>query len=245
MDEKLAVNQPAVKIASAWLVTICTKFGIATWADFSSLMTAIASFVAAVYTICLLTEWWWKRFWRPFFEEQGLLKRRERRSSDLKPNRQRGQVRPRMMLAVLTLSAGGFVAIAMSEGYVERAAPPAPGDVPTNGFGSTGPDIKLGDVTTPPKALARALRDVGKFEGAIRGCVTAPLSQGEFDAYTSLAYNIGAGAFCSSTLVRKVNALDYAGACVEISRWDRFRGKALAGLTIRRARERQLCEGKP
>lgn len=149
----------------------------------------------------------------------------------------------RMAVAALSFSAAGFVGLALHEGYTDRAVISVPGDVPTIGFGTT-EGVKPGDRTTPPAALARALRDVGKFEGAIKQCVTVPLYQHEYDAYTSLAYNIGAGAFCGSTLVRKLNAGDYAGACAEISRWDKFQGKPLRGLTIRRAEERAKCEGR-
>jgi lysozyme len=55
---------------------------------------------------------------------------------------------------------------------------------------------------------------VAKFEGAVKQCVTVPLAQYEYDAYISLAYNIGPTAFCGSTLVRLLNAGDYeGGAC--------------------------------
>lgn len=243
-NDPLAVNQPAIKIASAWLVALLAKFGITSWGDASAFMGFIASFFAAAYTICLMSEWWWKRFWRPFLEEQGILKRRERRKTDRVVARpaQRGQARPRLLVAVLTFSATGLVALTGYESYTDRAVIPVLGDVPTSGFGSTGPDIKLGDKTTPPKAIARLLRDVSHDEAAIHGCVLAPLSQGEYDASVSLAYNIGPTAFCGSTLVKKFNAHDYAGACAEFSKWDRFKGKPLAGLTARRAQERKTCE---
>ncbi|MBE5527621.1 glycoside hydrolase family 24, partial [Laribacter hongkongensis] len=104
--------------------------------------------------------------------------------------------------------------------------------------------VKMGDRITPPKALARALTDVQKFEGALKQCVRVPLHQYEYDAFVSLAYNIGSGAFCSSTLVRKLNAGDYAGACAEIDRWIYAGGKRLPGLVKRRAEERARCEGK-
>lgn len=149
-------------------------------------------------------------------------------------------VNPRIIVAALTLSAAGLVGLVGHEGYSDRAIIPVPGDVPTIGFGTTA-GVKMGDSITPPKALARALSDVQQYEGAIKQCVTAPLHQGEYDAYTSLAYNIGPGAFCGSTLVRKVNAGDYAGACREILRWDRAGGRVVRGLTIRRQAEYQQC----
>jgi lysozyme len=116
------------------------------------------------------------------------------------------------------------------------------GDVPTIGFGTTS-GVKLGDRTNPEKALNVALRDVQGFEGAIKSCVTVPLHQYEYDAYTSLAYNIGSNAFCRSTLVKKLNSQDYVGACNQILRWDQFKGKPLAGLTKRRQEEHKKCLG--
>ncbi len=148
----------------------------------------------------------------------------------------------RTTIAALGLSASGLVGIALSEGYTGRAVIPVPGDVPTVGFGTTG-GVKLGDTTTPPKALERALRDVQKFEGALKQCVTVPLAQYEYDSYVALAYNIGPYNFCSSTLVRKLNAGDYMGACSEILRWNRAGGRVVDGLTARRKREYQLCIG--
>lgn len=149
-------------------------------------------------------------------------------------------INPRIIVAALTLSAAGFVGILSREGYTDTAVIPIPGDVATVGFGST-QGVKLGDRTTPVKAAQRALSDVGKYEGAIKQCVTAPLNQREYDSYTSLAYNIGSGAFCGSTLVRKLNAGDYAGACREILRWNRSGGRVVNGLTVRRQAEYQQC----
>lgn len=149
----------------------------------------------------------------------------------------------RIKLAALAFSAAGLVGLAAYEGYTDRAVIPIPGDVPTIGFGTTD-GVSLGDRTTPVKALARALQDVQKFEGALKRCVVVPLHQHEYDAYLLLSYNIGAGAFCSSTLVRKLNAGDYAGACAEISRWNRAQGRVVPGLVNRRAHERAMCEGK-
>lgn len=149
----------------------------------------------------------------------------------------------RVKLAALTFSAAGLVALAVSEGYTDRTVIPIPGDKPTIGFGTTD-GVKPGDRITPPVALSRALKDVQKFEGALRQCVTVPLHQHEYDAYILFSYNIGGKAFCSSTLVRVLNAGDYAGACAQISRWDRAGGRVVRGLTIRRAEERALCEGK-
>ncbi len=151
--------------------------------------------------------------------------------------------RQRSLLAALAISASAFVAITQHEGYSDTAIIPVPGDVPTIGFGTTG-DVREGDKITPPKAVARALTDVQKFEGAIKRCVTVPLHQYEYDAYVSLTYNIGEGAFCRSTLVKKLNAGDYSGACEQILVWDKFKGKPLRGLTNRRQGEYKTCTGQ-
>lgn len=151
--------------------------------------------------------------------------------------------RQRSAIAGIVLSASALVAIVTHEGYSDTAIIPVPGDVPTIGFGTT-EGVKPGDRITPPKALARALTDVQKFEGALKQCVKVPLAQAEYDAYIDLAYNIGAGAFCGSTLVKKLNAGDYAGACEQILVWDKFKGKPLRGLTIRRQAEYRQCMGE-
>jgi lysozyme len=146
----------------------------------------------------------------------------------------------RKTIAGLTLSAAALVGLIMSEGYSDKAIIPVPGDVPTIGFGTT-TGVKLGDKITAPQAVARAFADVQKFEGALKQCVTVPLTQNEYDAYLELSYNIGSGAFCRSTLVRKLNAGDYAGACQQILVWDKFKGQPLRGLTLRREREYRKC----
>jgi len=143
-------------------------------------------------------------------------------------------------IAAISLSASALVAIALHEGYRENAYLPLAGDKPTIGFGTTS-GVKLGDRTSPEKALQDALKNINNFEGALKQCVKVPLTQGEYDAYISLSYNIGSGNFCSSTLVKKLNGQDYEGACQEILRWDKFKGQRLPGLTKRRQEEYIKC----
>ena len=144
---------------------------------------------------------------------------------------------PRRTLAALSLSAAALVGIVLHEGYSDRAIIPVTGDVPTIGFGTTA-GVKRGDTITPPQALARALVDVQQFEGAIKTCVTVPLTQNEYDAYVSFAYNVGSRAFCQSTLVKKLNLGDFKGACDELLRWRYFQGKDCA-----LPENRRLCGG--
>lgn len=148
----------------------------------------------------------------------------------------------RLIPTSLILTASVLVSIAVEEGFVGNAYTPVKGDVPTIGFGTT-EGVKVGDKITPERALVRLLNDADKFTQAVKKCAPVPMYQYEFDAYVSLTYNIGSGAFCNSTLVKKLKAYDYEGACKEILRWDKFKGQPLKGLTLRRQREYQLCMG--
>lgn len=154
----------------------------------------------------------------------------------------------RMAVGALALSAAAFVGLLTREGYTDGVVIPVPGDVPTIGFGTTD-GVKPGDRTTPVKAAQRALLDAAKYEGAIKSCVTAPLTQGEYDVYVSLAYNIGTAGFCGSTIVKRLNARDYRGACDGILMWKTFRGfdcstpgnKVCAGIWTDRQRSHAAC----
>jgi lysozyme len=155
----------------------------------------------------------------------------------------------RTLVAGLSLSAAALVGIAVHEGYRDTAYIPVPGDVPTIGFGTTG-GVRMGDRTDPVSALQRALTDVQKFEGALKQCVSVPLHQHEYDVFVSFSYNVGSSAFCRSTLVRKLNTGDYAGACDELLRWRFVAGRdcavpssRCAGLWKRRQDEYAACMG--
>lgn len=148
----------------------------------------------------------------------------------------------RITVAALAVSAAALVGIATHEGYRGEAYKDAVG-VTTLGFGETA-GVKMGDKTTPERALVQLLESTEKHADAIRQCIHVPLYQHEFDAYISLAYNIGTGAFCRSTLVKKLNAKDYAGACEEIRRWNKAGGKVLPGLVKRREAEYKMCKGE-
>lgn len=151
-------------------------------------------------------------------------------------------LKKRLAVGVLSLSATGLIGIASYEGFSEKAYIPIKGDVPTIGFGST-EGVKMGDAITVPQALDRLRRDITVAESAISRCVRVPLSQGELDAYTSLAFNVGTDAFCRSTLVVKLNGGDYAGACEEIKRWVYAGGRRVPGLVARREKEYATCVG--
>lgn len=148
----------------------------------------------------------------------------------------------RLCIGSLAVSAACLVAIATHEGYRGEAYKDAVG-VPTVGYGETR-GVTMKSKTTPERALVQLLASANKHADDIRQCIAVPLYQHEFDAYVSLAYNIGASNFCHSTLVKKLNARDYTGACTEIRRWNKAGGKVLAGLTKRRESEYRMCRGK-
>lgn len=148
----------------------------------------------------------------------------------------------RIKPTLLALSASALVGIAVHEGYRGEAYRPLAEDVPTIGFGTT-EGVEMGDRITPERALVRLLNDANKFERAVKRCAPVPMYQHEFDAYVSLTYNIGEGAFCKSTLVRLLNQQKYEEACQQILRWDRFNGRPLPGLTKRRQEEFKKCSG--
>lgn len=148
----------------------------------------------------------------------------------------------------LAISIAGIGGIAVHEGYRDKAYIPVPGDVPTIGYGSTtyedGSKVKIGDKITRQQAEVLLRNKVSVFERQVKSCVKVPLAQNEYDAFVSLTYNIGGQAFCSSTLVKKLNTYDYEGACKEILKWDKFRGNPLPGLTKRRQEEYRQCLGQ-
>lgn len=131
-----------------------------------------------------------------------------------------------MTLAVLSLSAAGFVGILQREDYREKAYPdPTYGwKVPTVGFGTT-EGVKQGDSLKVVPAIERALIDASKFEGALKQCVKVPLSQVEYDLYVNFSYNVGSAGFCGSTIVKQLNQLDYVGACDAILLWNKSNGQ--------------------
>lgn len=162
---------------------------------------------------------------------------------------------PRQAIAILALSAAGFAGIALQEGFTDHAVVPVPGDVPTFGIGSTqrddGSPVKIGDTITPQKAIALAVRDVSMKEVVLRKCFGgARLTQAEYDAYVDLAYNVGPGAVCRSSIPSKVQRQEYASACRTILDFRRAQGRdcslpeykrTCGGIWTRRQETYRLC----
>jgi lysozyme len=113
----------------------------------------------------------------------------------------------------------------------------------TVGFGHTGPDVVFGMKITEADADKLLREDLHFAERGVETYAHAPLTQGQFDALVSFAFNLGIGALRDSTLMQKVNAKDFASAADEFGKWIHAGGKVLPGLVRRREAERALFVG--
>lgn len=113
----------------------------------------------------------------------------------------------------------------------------------TIGYGSTGPHVTPGLTITAEEAESLLRHDVARFEEGVDEVVKVSLSQDEFDALLSFSFNLGLGNLRQSTLLRKLNAGDFAAAASEFKRWNRAGQRILAGLTRRREAEARLFQG--
>ena len=140
----------------------------------------------------------------------------------------------------------GIALIKEFEGLRLSAYPdPGSGNEPwTIGIGTTvypdGRKVKRGDKITEQEALNFLRIDLAKFEAEVNRLVKVKLNQNQFDALVSLVYNIGAGAFAKSTLLRLLNAGDYRGAEDQFARWNRAGVNVMPGLVRRRSAEAHL-----
>lgn len=124
----------------------------------------------------------------------------------------------RIYVAALTLSASAFVTLLVSEGYTDKAIIPTKNDRPTHGFGSTfnadGSPVKLGESTTPVRALITAQAHISKEEQKFRDSLPGvKLYQGEYDLYMDWVYQFGTGAWSRSSMRRHLLNGDYVAAC--------------------------------
>lgn len=139
------------------------------------------------------------------------------------------------------ISDSGLRLIVQFEGIKTRAYPdPATGGEPwTIGVGHTG-GVKPGDVCTDEEAMDWLREDCAEAEKTIDELVEVELTQAQRDALISFVFNVGAGNFKASTLLRLINAGNMEAASKQFMRWDKAAGRVMAGLTKRRAAESQL-----
>lgn len=132
--------------------------------------------------------------------------------------------------------------VALFEGDGERIGYRDIVGVPTYCYGGTGPDAVVGKRYTAAQCQAQLARDVRAHAEAIAPCIKVALPAETHAALISFAYNVGPDAFCRSTVARRLNVGDLAGACTGLSAWTYAGGRQVKGLVRRRAEERALCE---
>ena len=101
--------------------------------------------------------------------------------------------------------------------------------------------VQPGDRYSPAECEAMLSQELRSYAVALGKCLKAPVPEGAAIAFLSWSYNVGTGAACRSTLVRKANAGDLFGACDELRRWTRAGGQVVPGLVNRRKAEHALC----
>jgi lysozyme len=137
---------------------------------------------------------------------------------------------------------------ALKTGVIASALLKLSGAPWTIGVGHTGPEVKYGLVWTDDQIDAQLIADVAGAVAAVNRLVIIAkqqdgLTQDEFDALVDLVFNIGAGNFAGSTLLKRLNSGDDMGAAHEFEKWDMAGGQHIAGLLRRRQAEAKLFLG--
>ncbi|WP_175869359.1 lysozyme [Bartonella gabonensis] len=118
------------------------------------------------------------------------------------------------------------------------------GDIWTIGYGHTNaagaPSVHKDMQITEEEAEKILYQDLKQYEAAVEKAVTVPLSDEQFAALVSFAYNVGITAFYKSTLLKKLNNGEYDAVPTELQKWTRVKGKRVQGLVNRRAAEAGL-----
>jgi len=109
---------------------------------------------------------------------------------------------------------------------------------PCNGMDPSELPYALGISRQQGENLLR--QDAQRFVQLVNRTVLVPLTQAQFDALVDFAYNVGFKAFRSSTLLKKLNAGDYAAVPAQLRRFVKAGGVELPGLVTRRAREAEM-----
>jgi len=156
---------------------------------------------------------------------------------------QKGSINTKLAAATaFVISAAGLGLIGTHEGLRTNAYIDPVG-IPTICYGTTA-NVKMGQSATFDECNMMLNRDAGFAGKAVAKCTKVAITQNQYDSLVSFTYNIGGGAYCASTLVRKLNEGDCWGAGKQFDRWICAGGKCgkLPGLIKRRAEERKLFE---
>ncbi|HMT13520.1 MAG TPA: lysozyme [Aestuariivirga sp.] len=148
----------------------------------------------------------------------------------------------------MKVSAEGLALIREQEGFRGLAYRDAAG-VWTIGYGHTAmagpPEVRPGMKITRAEAEEILTRDVAEFSAGVARAVAVPLSDTQFSALVSFAYNVGLGNFRRSSVLKAVNAGDFAAVPRRLGLWVKAGGRTLPGLIRRRAAEAAMFAGAP
>ena len=146
----------------------------------------------------------------------------------------------------MKLSQDGLAFVAKWEGFRTNPYNDAAGNA-TIGYGHllhrgrvTAGDHARWDRTTEKSARLILAQDTLSAETAMSKVVKVPISQPQFDALVSLAFNVGNSAVATSTLIRVLNSGNYGDAGKQFLRWNRAGGEIVAGLVNRRRQESKI-----
>jgi len=109
----------------------------------------------------------------------------------------------------------------------------------TIGVGHTGPEVHAGLVWTDAEIEAALRADIARFEDAVNSGATVGLEQFQFDALVSFSFNVGVGAFKTSSLLKKINLQQFEAAALQFDRWH-----IPPEITSRRNAEREQFKGE-
>jgi len=109
----------------------------------------------------------------------------------------------------------------------------------TIGYGFTA-GVKEGDTMTQAQCDERLVREIRAYESAVWEAVTGGATQAEFDSLVSFAWNVGIAGMQKSSVIKAHNRNDKQAAARAYGLWNKAGGKAIAGLTRRRAAEAAL-----
>lgn len=150
-----------------------------------------------------------------------------------------------LLLLLISKKVSAEKIIAKFEGLLLKAYKDV-GGIWTIGYGSTrnpytGVPVKEGDKISKEIALDWLQKEIKSFQVGIRKLVKVPITANQLSALTSLAYNIGLGAFQRSTLLKLLNQkAPIQDVADQFLRWNKVQGKEVKGLTNRRILEKDL-----
>ena len=141
----------------------------------------------------------------------------------------------------MQMSQGGIDALLKKFEGCKLSSYRCPANVLTVGYGHTSaagrPEVTEGMKITQDQAEAILRADLVRYEKGVEALLKQPVTQHQFDVLTDFAYNAGLGNLKSSTLLKKVNAGQFAAVPAELMKWTKGGGKVLTGLVRRRQAE--------